>query len=129
MKRQAGNRVPTSNPGKRAPEVLPRSVRRTPAFQQNWQQLPPAQQRIVEQKIALLAANPRHPSLRVHRVKRQAADQVWECYVSTTLRLLYQQQQQTLWLLAVGKHALIDTIHVRTMRACSDSTTAAHGRT
>jgi mRNA interferase RelE/StbE len=119
MKRRA------SNPGKQQPELLPRSVRRTPAFQQNWQQLAPQQQRIVEQKIALLAANPRHPSLHVHRIKRQAADQVWECYVSTTLRLLYQQQQQTLWLLAVGKHALIDTVHVRTMRPGAASTQAA----
>lgn len=79
----------------------------TPRFQQTFAHLSKQAQRLVDKKIALLACNPSHPSLHAHR-HRRSGPQMWECYLSLNLRLLYQIQQSTLLLCEVGSHAIVE---------------------
>jgi len=65
------------------------SIVLTDRFRRNWACLSAQARRIATTKVALLAENQRHPSLQVHRVRRSGGN-IWECYVSATLRLLYQ---------------------------------------
>ena len=81
------------------------------SFQDAWQKLSAQQQRILIRKVALLRANPRHPSLKAHRLRRSTED-IWACYVSGTQRLLYRHTQGKLHLCMVGPHGIVDKIHV-----------------
>ncbi len=69
------------------------------------------QKRQADQKIALLAENPSHPSLKAHRLNAWKAQGFWECYINDGDRLIYRQVQDTLELHAVGKHAIIDNFY------------------
>ncbi len=99
-------------------EILDFGIQVTPTnkFIRDWHTLTPQMQRLVKTKVELLTANPRHPSLKVHRLRRLKG-LVWECYISNTHRLLYQQQQGQLYLYSLGKHELIDKCHLRSYRA------------
>lgn len=68
-------------------------------------------QRIVAQKTQLLAEHPGHPSLKTHRVRRHK--NLWICYISATMRLLYWQSADTLYLAALGSHDIVDKVHLR----------------
>ena len=84
----------------------------TEAFLLVWRGLPPQKQRIVRKKVALLVANARHPSLKVHRLLR-AENDVWECYLidSWPHRLLFQYQGDTILLVQMGSHRIINRCH------------------
>jgi mRNA-degrading endonuclease YafQ of YafQ-DinJ toxin-antitoxin module len=84
----------------------------TEEFLQVWQHLSRQKQRIVRKKIALLVADPRHPSLKVHRLKR-ANSEVWECYLidSFPQRLLFQRQGDKILLVRMGGHHVVDRCH------------------
>lgn len=84
----------------------------TNLFWRNWRCLSVQTQQIVKTKVALLAENQCHPSLRAHRVHRSRGN-IWECYVSTTLRLLYQYREGQLWLHDVGSHAVVERAYLR----------------
>jgi mRNA-degrading endonuclease YafQ of YafQ-DinJ toxin-antitoxin module len=87
-----------------------RQIIRTSPFLRAWKRLSSQVQKTVQQKIHLLAINPRHPSLQVHRLKR-THEPMWICYVSGTHRLLYRWQETTLVLCDVGKHRIVDHAH------------------
>jgi mRNA-degrading endonuclease YafQ of YafQ-DinJ toxin-antitoxin module len=84
----------------------------TNRFRRNWEYLSVQARRIVATKVALLAENQCHPSLHVHRIRRSDKN-IWECYVSATLRLLYQQREGQLWLWDVGGHAVVERAYLR----------------
>src|SRR5689334_2571694 len=65
--------------------------------------------RVVLEKIQLLALNPRHPSLKVHQVRR-ARKGIWECYASDGDRILYEFKAGELYLWYLGSHALIEKV-------------------
>lgn len=90
-------------------------VIRTKQFNQAWQKLPPRLKKIVGRKIRELCRNERYPSLHVHRVVRQAkGTNLWICYISESLRLLYQRtDDQTIYLWDIGNHAIVDRLHTR----------------
>jgi mRNA-degrading endonuclease RelE of RelBE toxin-antitoxin system len=85
----------------------------TEEFFQVWQSLPSQKQRIVRKKVGLLIANPGHPSLKVHRLKR-ADSEVWECYLINSFpqRLLFQRQGYKILLVQMGGHQVVDRCHV-----------------
>jgi hypothetical protein len=85
----------------------------TEEFLQMWQRLSPQKQRIVRKKVGLLIANPGHPSLKVHRLKR-ADSEVWECYLINSFpqRLLFQRQGNKILLVQMGGHHVVDRCHV-----------------
>ena len=88
----------------------------TEHFLRDWQTLSPQMQRVVKTKVGLLTSNPRHPSLKVHRLRRLGGA-IWECYISNTHRLLYHQKQGQMYLHSLGKHQLIDKCHLRKYQA------------
>ena len=65
---------------------------------------------VVLEKIQLLALNPRHPSLKVHQVRR-ARKGIWECYATDGDRILYEFKAGELYLWYLGSHALIEKVH------------------
>lgn len=85
----------------------------TKYFKQAFDNLQSQKQRIVKEKIDLLANNPRHPSLNVHRVRRSKSS-IWECYIDDSMRLLYEIQKGILHLWDLGGHAIVDNVHLRT---------------
>jgi mRNA-degrading endonuclease RelE of RelBE toxin-antitoxin system len=88
-------------------------VQYTEEFLQVWRSLPHQKQRIVRKKLELLVANPRHRSLKVHRLQR-ADSEVWECYLidSYPHRLLFQYQDDKILLVQMGSHRVINRCHV-----------------
>lgn len=52
----------------------------------------------------LLAANPRHPSLQLKKMEGSTRDDIYECRVDLSLRLILQQAGDTLNLICVGRH-------------------------
>lgn len=63
-------------------------------------------------KILLLSENPAHPSLNAHRIDRAAGK--WECYVTSTHRLIYEQTGPEIRLWRIGDHTVIDRVHTLT---------------
>jgi addiction module RelE/StbE family toxin len=84
----------------------------TSDFQRAWRQLTPQMQRIVKNKISRLVENPGHPSLHTHRL-RQTREDIWVCYVSNSMRLLYEYKEGALYLWDVGSHSIVDRVHLR----------------
>ena len=94
------------------PPTVPLKITRTRRFQRSWKRLSGSVQRIVEKKIALLQQNPNHPSLQTHR--HRAAEHLWICYISVSLRLLYQYEGgEKLLLQDVGSHVIVERAHLR----------------
>ncbi len=61
---------------------------------------------IVRRKIRLLAENPRHPSLNVHPLHQVKERDIWDCYISDSMRLLYEIEEGKLHLWDLGSHVL-----------------------
>jgi nucleoside phosphorylase/mRNA-degrading endonuclease RelE of RelBE toxin-antitoxin system len=85
----------------------------TEEFLQVWRNLPPQKQQIVRQKVGLLITNPRHHSLKAHRLKR-ADGELWECYLIRRFphRLLFRYQGDKILLVQMGSHRVVDRVHV-----------------
>ncbi len=49
--------------------------------------------------MRFLADNPKHPSLQVHRVRGTS---FWEAYVNMDIRIIFEQNSDTLILYAIG---------------------------
>jgi mRNA-degrading endonuclease YafQ of YafQ-DinJ toxin-antitoxin module len=81
-------------------------------FERAWRKLPRNIQHVVQAKVTLLVANPRHPSLHIHQLQR-TREAVWVCYISVTYRLLYQRRDATLLLCDIGGHTIVDRAHLR----------------
>lgn len=84
----------------------------TEAFLRAWRKLSPQLQEIIKVKVALLRVNPRHPMLRSHRIRRTDGV-IWECYVNYSYRMLYQYKDDRLLLFDVGRHSVVDRVHLR----------------
>lgn len=85
----------------------------TKNFREAFDNLQPQKQRIVREKISLLATNPRHPSLNVHRVHRAKTTlSIWECYIDHGMRLLYEIRKGILYLWYFGGHEIVDDVHL-----------------
>lgn len=89
---------------------MQRRIIRTQAFRTAYSQLSADMRKIVEGKIQLLAANPAHPSLQVHRLQYIKAKKVWICYISVNNRLLYQYKDNAFYLWDVGKHSVVERV-------------------
>ncbi|HAG07550.1 MAG: hypothetical protein XD69_0917 [Clostridia bacterium 62_21] len=79
---------------------MPRIVR-TDSFLEQFCELGSQAQKRVVKTLRLLEDNPKHPSLRVHRIK---GTPVWEAYASKSIRVIFQREGDTLSLLACGRH-------------------------
>ena len=82
------------------------------AFEQSFSRLPFPMRDIVKRKIRLLSENPGHPSLNTHRLHNVKAN-IWDCYISESVRLLYEIKDNNLQLWDIGPHSLVDNVHLR----------------
>ncbi|HYK84967.1 MAG TPA: UvrD-helicase domain-containing protein [Ktedonobacteraceae bacterium] len=90
----------------------------TDAFERGLSQLSHTMQTIAMKKIRLLAENPKHPSLNTHRIRQIKADvHIWDCYITESIRLLYEVRDGMLYLWDLGKHAIVDNVHLRSFAA------------
>ena len=78
-------------------------IRFTRRFLKSFARLPAAVQEKVKKQIALLAENPRHPSLQSRPI--QGAPGIYEARVDIDYRMTYERDaDDTLVLRVVGKH-------------------------
>ena len=78
-------------------------IRFTRRFLKSFARLPVAVQNKVKKQIALLAENPRHPSLQTRLI--QGAEGIYEARVDIDYRMTYERDaEDTLILRVVGKH-------------------------
>lgn len=85
---------------------MPR-IRRTNRFDRDYANLPARIQDVTEAKLVLLARSPRHPSLRLKRV-RSSAD-VWEISITMEYRATLRfGAEGEIILRRVGPHKLLD---------------------
>ena len=68
---------------------------------------------VVFRKVRLLIDNPGHPSLNVHPLHQVKERDIWDCYISDSMRLLYEIEEGNLHLWDLGSHAIVDKVHLR----------------
>ncbi len=78
-------------------------IKFTRRFLKSFARLPAAVQEKIKKQIALLAENPRHPSLQTRPI--QGAAGIYEARVDSDYRMTYERDaDDTLTLRVVGKH-------------------------
>ncbi len=83
-------------------------IRRTDRFKKDYQRLPPEIQERVDQKLRFLARDPRHPSLRIHKLR--GVKGLWELSVTMNYRVVFQINDEYCVLLGVGPHRIVNQI-------------------
>ena len=71
-------------------------------FRNSYQRLPRTIQDKVDKQLALLAADSRHPSLQVKRIKGAAG--IWEARVDLHYRMTFEMRGDVVYLRVVGNH-------------------------
>ena len=79
-------------------------IRRTNSFLKDYKRLPSDISSRVDKQLSLLLQNPRHPSLRLKKLK--GTDR-FEIRISKSYRMTLRYQDQTLELRRVGTHDLL----------------------
>jgi len=79
-------------------------IRRTNSFLKDYQGLPAEMQTRVDKQLARLLENPRHPSLRLKKLK---GTQIFEVRITGGYRLTLSFEEDVLVLRRVGKHDLL----------------------
>jgi len=81
-------------------------IRRTDRFKKDYQESPVNIQQRVDQKLRFLLRDPRHRSLRVHKV--QGVEGLWEFSVTMNYRMIFEIEGEYYVLLGVGPHRIVD---------------------
>ena len=76
-----------------------------PEFLPQYDELPKDIRKKFRKQIALLKENPKHPSLKIHRLE---GSDYWEFYVDDFYRCVFKQEGTVYKLYFVGTHTLID---------------------
>ncbi len=76
-------------------------IARTERFKKSYRKLSPEDKELVKKAIRLLVENPRHPGLRVKRIKGTAG--IWEARASQSCRMTFGIRGDTYLLRNVGK--------------------------
>ncbi len=84
---------------------MTRELAFVPRFDRLFRKLPKAVRDAAYQKLAMLLADPTHPSLRVKRVK--GTEEVWEMSVTTNYRITFQIEGETVILRRIGTHDIL----------------------
>ena len=78
----------------------------TDRFKKNYKDLTEKEKKQIERKLALLAENPMHPSLRTKRI--QGTTDLFECSVNMSIRMIwYYEGDKIIILLDVGHHDIL----------------------
>jgi mRNA-degrading endonuclease YafQ of YafQ-DinJ toxin-antitoxin module len=76
----------------------------TNPFKVDFKKLSKVEQKQARKSLRLLADNPKHPSLQIHRIKGAP---FWEAYVSKDIRIIFERNSDTLILHAIGHHDIL----------------------
>jgi mRNA-degrading endonuclease RelE of RelBE toxin-antitoxin system len=71
-------------------------------FKRAYKKLPKELQEQVDRKLELLAKDPKHPSLRVKRVKKTR--DIWEATITMSCRITFQIEEDLYIMRNVGEH-------------------------
>lgn len=77
----------------------------TERIKKDYKHLPFAIQKKFKKQVRFLQANPKHPSLQIHRIQ---GTKYWEFYVDRSYRCVFRQENSKYYLLAVGPHDIVD---------------------
>jgi len=75
-----------------------------PSFLRDYVSLPESVRRRAEKQIRVLLQNPRHPSLRAHKI--QGSTDIYEARVTGGYRMTYKIAGETLRLRRIGAHEI-----------------------
>jgi mRNA interferase RelE/StbE len=75
----------------------------TEELKRAYRQLPDAIKKKFEKKLRFLAINPRHPSLKIHRLNGE-----WEFYVDIHYRCFFHREGNRYTLLTIGTQRIVD---------------------
>ena len=64
------------------------AIQFSPRFERSYKRKTPDQRQAVYDKIVLLRSNPKHPSLRVKKIRHTA--QIWEASINMSRRLTFE---------------------------------------
>jgi hypothetical protein len=79
-------------------------VIKTKSFNENFLQLSSEEQKQTIKALRFLAENPRHPSLKTHKVKGTV---FIEAYANLDIRIIFERTSDTIILRAVGRHNIL----------------------
>ena len=77
----------------------------TDRVKKDYKSLPTSIQKKFKKQLRFLAADPRHPSLQIHRIR---GSDYWEFYVDIAYRCVFRREGDKFYLLAAGPHKVID---------------------
>ena len=78
----------------------------TDRFQKHYRDLTETEKKQLRNKLAILAENPLHPSLRTKRI--QGTDDLFECSVNMDIRIIWYYEGDTMIILVdVGHHDIL----------------------
>ena len=78
----------------------------TDRFQKHYSDLTESERKQLRNKLAILAENPLHPSLRTKRI--QGTDDLFECSVNMDIRIIWYYEGNTMIILVdVGHHDIL----------------------
>lgn len=79
----------------------------TSRFLRMYQRLPKEIRELVDNKLRLLLENPRHPSLRMKKMKMRGAEDIYEASVTMDYRITFQIEGDLYILRKVGTHDIL----------------------
>lgn len=80
-------------------------IKLTHSFEDDYQELPLALQKVVDKKLLLLLINFKYPSLRIK--KMEGYENVWEARVNQGYRLTFSISKTTYIIRRVGPHDIL----------------------
>lgn len=83
-------------------------VRLTDTFKKDYRRLPKNIQAKADRQLRLLMENPKHPSLKVHRI--EGAHGFWEFYVDRSYQCVYTLEEDVAVLRYIGPHNIIEKV-------------------
>lgn len=75
----------------------------TEELRKGYKNLPKSIQKKFKKQVRFLESNPKHPSLKIHRLNNE-----WEFYVDIHYRCFFHREGNKYTLLTVGGHRIVD---------------------
>lgn len=72
----------------------------------DYQDLPGHMKKKFKKQLRFLAANPRHPSLRIHPIRGSSG--YWEFYIDDKYRCVFRREGNVYYLVAAGSHQVVN---------------------
>jgi len=82
-------------------------VIKTKSFNENFLQLTPEERKQIIKALRFLAENPRHPSLKTHKVEGTV---FMEAYANMDIRIIFERTSDTIVLRSVGHHDVVKNL-------------------